>query len=216
MAARKSRKKAAAQKPARRKTTARKAPARKPTPPRKGRAVTTRSKTGRKAPGKSAARSGGGDWARLTAADIMQPQVVTVATTTPLSEVEQVLSDHRISGVPVTDEAGHIVGVLSVRDLIERYAQDPDARPRRGGGFFAMSNNELDDDDIEAFELPPEAEETAGELMTAEVFAVPATAGMAEVARAMVTHSIHRILVHRNGTTVGIVSTSDILRALAR
>ena len=75
-------------------------------------------------------------WALLTAGDVMRSDVITVPYSTPLSEVERVLSDNRISGAPVTDEAGHIVGIISVKDLIERYAEDPDARPRRGQGFY--------------------------------------------------------------------------------
>lgn len=156
------------------------------------------------------------DWTELTAEDIMQHDVVTVSTSTPLSEVERILSDHRIGGVPVTNEAGHIVGVLSLRDLVERYTQDPDSRPRRGHGFYHLSSEELLEEDLESFELPEEAEETAGEVMTAQIFSVKPDARLPRIAREMVEHNIHRLLVQDGIRTVGLISTMDILRAIAR
>ena len=57
-------------------------------------------------------------WALVTARDVMRTDVITVPYATPLSEVERILSDNRISGAPVTDESGHIVGILSLKDII--------------------------------------------------------------------------------------------------
>ena len=74
----------------------------------------------------------------MTAADIMAKRVVTVSPGAPLSEVERVLSENRVSGVPVVDSAGRALGVVSLRDLIDRYAEDPDARPRRGTNFYRL------------------------------------------------------------------------------
>ena len=96
-------------------------------------------------------------WGYVTARDIMQSDVITVPYATPLSEVERTLSDNRISGAPVTDEAGHIIGIVSIRDLVERYAEDPDARPRRGNGFYHLSSEEMLDEDFESFEVPAES-----------------------------------------------------------
>ncbi len=154
-------------------------------------------------------------WAMVTAADIMRTDVVTVARSTPLSEVERILNDNAISGAPVTDETGEIVGVVSMRDLVQRYAEDPDAKPRRGRGFYQLSSEELDEEDHEAFEVPEESEETAQDVMTGEVHSVPAGAGLREIAREMTKHRIHRVLVQRNGKYVGLISTLEILDALS-
>lgn len=153
-------------------------------------------------------------WALVTARDLMRSDPVTVSYSAPLSEVERVLADARISGAPVIDETGRIVGVISVKDLVERYAEDEDARPRRGHGFFHLSSEETLDDDFESFEVPEESEETARDLMTAQVFTVPAGAGLKEVADAMCKHKVHRVLVEEGGRLVGLVSTLDILEAL--
>lgn len=156
------------------------------------------------------------DWQSLCASDIMQTNLLTVATSTPLSEVEQLLAEHNISGAPVTDETGHIVGVVSMRDLFDRYTQDPGARPRRGPGFYHLATHDLADDDFDSFEVPPEAEETAQDVMTAQVFAVPTKMPIVDVARRMLELKIHRILVtNEKKRHVGLITTHDMLRAFA-
>ena len=155
------------------------------------------------------------DWSALNAEHIMQTDVVTVSESTPLSEVERLLSENRISGMPVTSETGHIVGVVSIRDLIERYTEDPDSRPRRGHGFYHLDTQDLLDDDFESFDLPPEAEEIAGDLMTAQIHAVAPNASVQKVAEAMVEIGIHRVLVQDGKKVVGLISTTDILAAVA-
>jgi CBS domain-containing protein len=153
-------------------------------------------------------------WALVTAKDIMRSDVVTLSYAAPLSEVERVLADHRISGAPVVDAKGAIIGVVSLADLVARYAEDEDARPRRGRGFFHLSSEETLDDDFDAFEVPDEAEETARDVMTATVYTVPAGAGLKEIAAVLCKHKVHRVLVEEKGRLIGILSTIDILDAL--
>lgn len=160
------------------------------------------------------APAGANRWALVTARDLMRTDVVTVPYSAPLSEVERVLADNRISGAPVVDEVGRIIGVVSVRDLVERYAADPDARPRRGAGFFELSTEELEEEDLDAFEVPEEAEETARDVMTAQIHTVPGTAGLKEIADAMCRHKVHRVLVEEDGRLLGLISTLDILEGL--
>ena len=154
-------------------------------------------------------------WARVTARDIMRTNVITISATTPLSDVERLLSDNGITGAPVTNEAGRIVGVISLTDLVARYSEDPDARPRRGRGYFHLSNAELDDTSIDSFEVPAESEETAGDNMTAQVFAVSADASLQTVAACMTDHGIHRVLVQEDERTIGLISTMEVLKVLA-
>ena len=154
-------------------------------------------------------------WGLVTARDIMQSNVVTVSYATPLSEVERVLGDHRISGAPVTDEAGHIVGVVSLKDLIERYAESPESHPRRGHGFYHLSTHEMLDDDYDSFDVPEEAEETAGDVMSGEVLSVGPDAGLRDIAAEMVKYKVHRLLVQEEGKYIGLVSTMEILDSLS-
>jgi CBS domain-containing protein len=152
----------------------------------------------------------------LTAADIMETRVITVSRTAPLSEVERLLTDNGISGMPVTDAAGRAIGVVSYRDLLERYAEDETARPRRGRGFYQLSTGELEDEDVESFDVPGESEDTVEDVMTPEVIRVGRGASLREVCRTMVRHSVHRVLVTDEGTheVVGIISSMGVLRAV--
>ena len=159
--------------------------------------------------------TGAARWGLVTARDIMRSNVVTVSYATPLSEVERKLGDHRISGAPVTDEGGHIVGVVSLKDLIERYAESPESHPRRGQGFYHLSSNEMLDDDFDSFDVPDEAEETAGDVMSGEVYSVGPEAGLQEIASKMVKHKVHRLLVQEDGKYIGLVSTMEILDSLS-
>jgi predicted transcriptional regulator len=58
-------------------------------------------------------------WAGLTAQDVMVRDIVSVAPHSPLAEVERLLAERRISGMPVVDERGHALGVVSYRDLAD-------------------------------------------------------------------------------------------------
>jgi len=158
-----------------------------------------------------------GRWVHLTAADIMQKGIITVSDSTPLSEVERVLSEHRISGVPVTDQAGKVIGVVSVRDLLDRYVEDPDARPKRAKHFYRVTAEELEERDFDFSETPDESEDTAGSIMTAEIYHVLATDPVVEVARKMASHHIHRVIVTdpENGRVVGIITSMGILAAIS-
>jgi len=151
----------------------------------------------------------------LLARDIMRTKMVTIEESAPLSEVERILSESRVSGAPVVDVHGGIVGVISIRDLIERYAEEPSSRPRRGRGTFWLATDELDEEEFESFEAPEESEETAGQVMTAAVHTIDANATLVEVARTMVELQIHRILVTEKRRTMGLISTMDILRAIS-
>ena len=125
-----------------------------------------------------------------TAGDIMQTNVVAVPSTTPLAEVAALLSEHRISGAPVTDEAGRVSGVISMRDLLDTYAQSPESHARRRHEFWATAATDESEELLSGSEIPDDSEETAGEIMTAEVHTVPRSAPVAEVARQMVAHRI--------------------------
>ncbi len=155
---------------------------------------------------------------RLAAKDIMAKRVVTVSPTAPLSEVERLLTENRISGMPVTDSSGRAIGVVSYRDLLDHYAEHPDARPRRGPGYFRLPTEHLLDEDFESFSVPPESEDTVLDVMTPAIIDVAVDASVQEICRTMTKHSVHRVLVTDAGTgkMVGIVSSLAVLAAIAR
>jgi CBS domain-containing protein len=146
----------------------------------------------------------------------MKSDVVSVDATMPLREVERLLSERGIGGAPVVDSSGKVVGIVSIRDLVDRYADDPDARPRRGRGADAFATEEpLEEDEAPFASEDLDAEDTAGDVMTPEVHWVPVEAGLGDIARAMARHRVHRLLVKDGERYVGLIGTLDVLDALA-
>lgn len=148
------------------------------------------------------------------ARDIMQTELVTVGTSTPLDEVERILGEHRIGGLPVTDEAGHLVGVVSMRDLIEHYAEEPGSHPHPGFYHHVRGRGDDDEDDeMTTFGGSDGDGATAADIMTGEVYAVEADTSLRDVAQEMLRLRIHRILVKEEGKHVGLISAFDLLDA---
>lgn len=146
----------------------------------------------------------------------METKIVTVGRSAPLSEVERLLTENRISGMPVTDAAGKAIGVVSYRDLLDHYAENPDARPRRTRAFYRLPTEHLLDEDFESFDVPEECEDTVEDVMTPEVIHVRATDTIEAVCRTMGEHRIHRVLVTdpRTERVVGIIGSLALLTAI--
>lgn len=152
------------------------------------------------------------DLAALCAIDVMQRDLVTVHAGDPLREVERVLAEAQVSGVPVLDDNDHVIGVVSTTDLVSRRADDE--------GPERTDYRDVDEDDDEtevvAYRRAVVHEPCAGDLMTPDVASVAPLASLREVAHQMVDRQVHRLLVVDQGRLVGLVSTMDVLRAIAR
>ena len=151
---------------------------------------------------------------KLTARDVMQTELLTVSVSTPLSEVERLLGEHGVGGVPVTNETGHLVGVVSMRDLVEHYAEGPVNRARLVPGFY-HDTLERGDENMTTFGGFAGDGETASDIMTGGVYAVEVDASLHDVAREMLRLKIHRILVKDEGKHVGLISSFDLLKGFA-
>ena len=147
----------------------------------------------------------------------MRTPVVSVSPTAPLSEVERLLTENRISGMPVTNSAGIAIGVISYRDLLDHYAENPDEQPRRNASYFRLPTEHMADEEFEGFSVPEESEDRVEDAMTPEVIHVGRDATLQQVARTMTQHAIHRVLVvdPASGRVLGIISTLDVLACLA-
>jgi CBS domain-containing protein len=157
-------------------------------------------------------------WALVQARDVMKRDMTTIAPDTPLSEVERTLSERGIGGAPVRDASGAVLGIVSVRDVLERRTEDPDSRPRHGRAVEAFpleDSPEADEDEPPYASADLDGEETAADVMTADVHWVSGDADLGEIARTMARHRIHRVLVREDGAYVGLISTLDVLDALA-
>ena len=155
----------------------------------------------------------------LTAADVMETKIVTVSRTAPLSEVERLLTEHRISGMPVVDVAEHAIGVISYRDLLEHYDEEAETRPRHAPDYYRIAAEELREEDVDVdFAVPEESEDTAEDAMSRDVIHVRSDTRLNEVAETMVERNVHRVLVTdpESEKVVGIISSLGLLAALVR
>ena len=152
----------------------------------------------------------------ITAADLMNPRVRTVREDLTVRELANVLVENEISGAPVEDRSGKLVGVVSLTDIAAALAEDDELEAESERGDFFLS--EWEDDGMSREEIEElgldEAELTVADIMTPEVFTVREDTPVSEIAEAMIQSHVHRILVTRDDRVVGIISTSDLLGLL--
>ncbi len=138
---------------------------------------------------------------------IMQRSVVTVRPEAPLRDVARILLEHAISGVPVVDSEGDVIGVVSEADFVLREQGAPVGR-RRLSRFLA--------DDADRSTLVKAAATTAGEAMTSPALTVDPDTSLRDAARLMTERQVNRLPVIHEHRLVGIVTRADIVRAYAR
>src|SRR6201987_1071555 len=147
----------------------------------------------------------------MKARDVMNSAVVAVRPDTPINDIAKTLREHRISAVPVIDEAGSPLGMVSEGDLIGRDEADREARLDWWLTLLA-EGEALNPEFLASIHAP---ERRARDLMTAPVIAVGEETEIEEVARLLTAHRIKRVPVLRGDRIVGIVSRADLVRALA-
>jgi CBS domain-containing protein len=140
--------------------------------------------------------------------ELMNPDVVCVRPGMTVKEVEQLLASRGVSGAPVVDDAGHILGVVSQSDLVRRRSTRVTAG--ESGRFFT------DDDEYrDIASLPIDASQTpVEEVMHKEVYSVTRDTGVAVAANIMRERRIHRLLVTEKDCLVGVISSLDLMRVV--
>jgi CBS domain-containing protein len=141
--------------------------------------------------------------------DVMTPDVITVDPDTSVQALAKLLSERAISGAPVVDASGRMVGIVSEGDLLHRTelgtATRRDARRSWWLDHFA---------DGAARDYVKSHGRTVKDIMTRDVAAVSEETGLADIATLLETRRIKRVPVVRDGKVVGIVSRSNLVRAL--
>jgi len=176
-----------------------------------------------------------------TVRDIMQTDVVTIRADESARALARLLSDAEISGVPVLDHTDRVVGVVSATDLVRLAAEasevmlsDVTLRPDLGRAAEFDAEN-LDDalaSDPYGYFLPENApfwgtgvleqvpettfdRMTVEDVMTSVSFSVRADLSVTDLCAYLVRGRIHRALVVEDDELLGIVTSHDVLRAVA-
>lgn len=172
--------------------------------------------------------------------DIMTSELVTVSPDMSLHELAEIFASRRISGAPVV--AGEdLVGVISTSDLLDFESTNPGSPRHRadqsewgeydapedfdgdasGSSYFTDFWADAGADVLERIETSDGPEwnhlegRTVAEAMTPSVWSLSPETPIRDAASLMLEHRIHRVLVVQEGMLVGIVSTSDVVRAVA-
>ncbi len=161
--------------------------------------------------------------AKLTARDIMKTKVLKLDPQSSLEEAVRTLSDMQISGAPVVDRTGRLVGVLSARDIAQpEHLRDPLVGAR--GSRYDFPDASPDDDgsydedtvfSMEGYSPEVLRSGVVGDVMTADPITVAPDATLRAICSLMSREAIHRVIVVDNGKLVGIVTTLDVVRAVA-
>lgn len=151
----------------------------------------------------------------ITAADLMNPDVLTVPENMTVRELARYLTDNQITGAPVENLGGKLIGVVSVVDIATVASDGGNVRTDRSSPDFYVRGweDKLSPEEMKDFRVDNE-DLQVGEIMTPAVFSVGEDATVTEIASAMLRGHLHRLLVTRDDRPVGIVSTSDLLGLL--
>jgi CBS domain-containing protein len=140
--------------------------------------------------------------------DVMTADVRTVAPGMSLKEAAGVLIEGRISGVPVVDNDGKVLGVLSEGDILFK-ERTPDERP---GAVIAWLFDPLQFEESRKL-----GARVVGEAMTGPAVTIRPERPVSAAAALMLDRGVNRLpVVDRTGALVGIVTRADLVRAFAR
>jgi CBS domain-containing protein len=126
-------------------------------------------------------------------AELMQKDVKAVRPDVSVADVIASLADAHVSGVPVVDRHGQMLGVISSSDVMVQEAEADDTEARTTLLESTM----------------------AQDIMTPHPLTIDPNADVREAAREMLYAEVHRLFVVEHGKLVGVISTSDIVRGVA-
>lgn len=153
----------------------------------------------------------------LVARHIMTPDPITVSDTLPVSSLARILFENQISGAPVTDDTGALVGVVSQSDVIRQRAiadEEPPREKRRltyhemlDIGYFPNMEEVL-------VEAGPD-EPSVGEICTPSTITCRPDMPVLDLLDLMVSRGVHRVIViGKDKQPIGIVSSMDVMRGI--
>jgi CBS domain-containing protein len=147
----------------------------------------------------------------IRAADVMTSHVITAAPDDTVAAVARQLAINHISGVPVCDKGGKLLGMLSESDLMRPFMSEVEAR-RSWWLHLLAEGTELAPNFLDYIR---QDRRHAKDLMTTPVVSVSEQTSAREIGDLMIKQRIKHVPVLRDGQLVGIVTRADIIRVIA-
>lgn len=149
--------------------------------------------------------------AGLKARDVMTPDVVTVSPSTTISALCRILDEHDITGAPVVDEEGRVIGIVSQTDILVSQSASH-VGDKSYNDIYDLFSPSPEGDALFSRRRSPRWVE---DIMTKKVIAVEEDVSVQEICARMSKMRIHRIPVVRGDKLVGIISALDLITLLA-
>jgi CBS domain-containing protein len=145
----------------------------------------------------------------LKARDIMTKDVITVKPDTTIEDLARILIKHQISGTPVVDGNGDIIGIVTENDLISKNKKlHIPTILRLFDAFIPLGTSRLEE------EIKRMAASTVGEICARNVVTVNEDTSAEDVATIMTEKKIHLLPVLKEGRLVGIIGKKDLIKGI--
>jgi CBS domain-containing protein len=145
----------------------------------------------------------------------MTDSVVSVSPEASLLDTLRLFVEEGIHGAPVVSEEGHLEGVITTMDLM-RAQEDEHGTALAGNDYFRelleFSAPDWPGDLVDFQDRL--SQRTVSEVMTKQVLTVPRDASVAEIARCLREHKVHRVWVEDGGRLCGVISALDMMAVI--
>ena len=146
-----------------------------------------------------------------TAGDIMTGNIITVNENTSLNKLVEIFIKNKISCAPVVNTKKQLTGIVTKSDIL-CYYMEIDLHISIKHHLKDILESKLEDIDLE---IPPEKDLKVKNIMTAHPITVDEKTDIKSLANIMLDNNIHRLIVQKNGSTVGIISTRNLIHYVA-
>jgi CBS domain-containing protein len=147
----------------------------------------------------------------LKASDIMQKDPMTISSETTVEEIGRIFIEKNISGLPVVDASGGLVGVVTENDLISRNKQiHIPTLLRLFDAFIPLEGFKAFETEIKRISA-----KIAGDICTKETVTVKPETGLDEIATIMTDKKMHHLPVMDGDRLIGIINQHDVLKGIS-
>lgn len=146
------------------------------------------------------------------AKDIMTQNLITVKKDLPIKELSKIFIEHKINGIPVVDNNGKLIGIVTEEDLIDqnKNLHIPTVISLFDAVIYLESDKKFTDD------VRKLTGTTVADIYTSKVITITPETTLNDCANLMAEKNIHSLPVLENGALVGIVGKIDLIRGLAQ